>query len=96
MKDIESLFQGISAGNEGINMSVDAMTGWNPSYCFVDFTSRELADRVMEEYNGRDFLRRTLKVKSGVKSRKRTSAPTRQLTASQRVYHTIIRSLEPS
>jgi RNA recognition motif-containing protein len=49
-------------------MSVDPMTGRNPSYCFVDFTSRDLANRVMQEYDGRDFLRRALKVKLGVKS----------------------------
>jgi len=48
-------------------MSVDPMTGRNPSYCFVDFTSKELAERVMEEYDGRTFLRRPLKVKPGVK-----------------------------
>ena len=45
------------------------MTGRNPSYCFVDFKSKEVAERVMEEYDGRDFLRRQLKVKPGVKSR---------------------------
>ena len=49
-------------------MSVDPMTGCNPSYCFIDLTTRELAERVMEEYNGADFLRRPLKVKPGVKS----------------------------
>ena len=41
------------------------MTGRNPSYCFVDFESKDLAERVMEEYNGLDFMRRPLKVKSG-------------------------------
>lgn len=49
-------------------MSVDPMTGRNPSYCFVDFTTKDLAERVMEEYDGREFLRRPLKVKPGVKS----------------------------
>jgi RNA recognition motif-containing protein len=69
VKDVESLFKDISDGIEAINMSVDAMTGRNPSYCFVDSKSKELAERVMEEYNGVDFLRRPLKVKPGVKSR---------------------------
>ena len=44
------------------------MTGRNPSYCFVDFANKDLAERVMEEYNGREFMRRPLKVKPGVKS----------------------------
>ena len=68
IKDVESLFKDISDGIQAINMSVDPMTGRNPSYCFVDFKSKELAERVMEEYNGVDFLRRPLKVKPGVKS----------------------------
>lgn len=46
-------------------MSVDPMTGRNPSYCFVDLASKDLAEHVMEEYNGRDFMRRPLKVKPG-------------------------------
>ena len=49
-------------------VSVDPMTGRNPSYCFVDFANKDLAERVMEEYNGREFMRRPLKVKPGVKS----------------------------
>jgi RNA recognition motif-containing protein len=68
VKDVESLFKDISDGIQAINMSVDPMTGRNPSYCFVDFKSKDLAERVMEEYNGVDFLRRPLKVKPGVKS----------------------------
>jgi RNA recognition motif-containing protein len=68
VKDVESLFKNISDGIQAINMSVDPMTGRNPSYCFVDFKSKDLAERVMEEYNGVDFLRRPLKVKPGVKS----------------------------
>ncbi|KAK0130322.1 hypothetical protein ONS96_000843 [Cadophora gregata f. sp. sojae] len=72
IKDIETLFQDLAPGIEGINMSVDAMTGRNPSYCFVDFRTRELAEAVMQEYNGREFLRRALKVKPGVKSDRST------------------------
>ncbi|EPQ66643.1 Bgt-4618 [Blumeria graminis f. sp. tritici] len=67
-KDVERLFEKIASGIEAINMSVDPMTGRNPSYCFVDFVSKELAMQVMAEYNGRDFMRRELKVKPGVKS----------------------------
>lgn len=68
VKDIESLFVDLGQGVEAINMSVDPMTGRNPSYCFVDFKTKELAATAMEEYDGRDFLRRPLKVKPGVKS----------------------------
>jgi RNA recognition motif-containing protein len=67
-KDIEKLFEDISSGVEAINMSVDPMTGRNPSYCFVDFISSNLANQVMQEYNSQVFLGRPLKVKPGVKS----------------------------
>lgn len=66
VKDVETLFKDLTI--ESINMSVDPMTGRNPSYCFVDFPSKEIAQTVMEEYNGRDFLRRPLRVKPGLKS----------------------------
>lgn len=68
VKDIESLFVALAEGVEAINMSVDPMTGRNPSYCFVDFKTKHLAERAMEEYNGQEYLRRPLKVKPGVKS----------------------------
>lgn len=44
------------------------MTGRNPSYCFVDFVSSDLASQVMQEYNSKMFLGRPLKVKPGIKS----------------------------
>jgi RNA recognition motif-containing protein len=67
VQDIESLFKDVS-GIEAINMSVDPMTGRNPSYCFVDLESKLLAEKVIEEFNGRHFRQRPLKVKPGVKS----------------------------
>ncbi|CZT02815.1 hypothetical protein WAI453_012106 [Rhynchosporium graminicola] len=69
VSDIESLFSSIAPAIEGVNMSVDGMTGRNPSYCFIDFTTRDMAERVIQEYNGRTFMRRPLKVKPGVKAR---------------------------
>ncbi|POS86164.1 hypothetical protein EPUL_003103 [Erysiphe pulchra] len=66
--DIEKFFGSMANGIEAINMSVDPMTGRNPSYCFIDFKSDELASQAMVEYNGREFMRRPLKVKPGVKS----------------------------
>jgi len=68
VKDIESLLKDVADGIEAINMSVDPMTGRNPSYCFVDFRNKELAERAMAEYDGREFLRRPLKVRPGVRS----------------------------
>jgi RNA recognition motif-containing protein len=67
-KDVEKLLEDVAAGIQAINISVDPMTGRNPSYCFVDFKSKELAEQVMEVYDGRDFMRRPLKVKPGVRS----------------------------
>lgn len=67
-KDVEKLFEDVLNGVQAINIAVDPMTGRNPSYCFVDFTTREMAERVMDEYDGRDFMRRPLKVKPGVRS----------------------------
>lgn len=68
VKDIETLFVGFGDGVEAINMSTDPMTGRNPSYCFVDFTTKEQAERAMTEYDGKEFLRRPLKVRPGVKT----------------------------
>lgn len=59
VKDIENLFQDVD-GLEGVNMSVDPMTGRNPSYCFIDLVSKDLAEGVMEMYNGRMFRQRPL------------------------------------
>jgi RNA recognition motif-containing protein len=67
-KDVEKLFEDVLNGVQAINIAVDPMTGRNPSYCFVDFTTKEMAERVMDEYDGRDFMRRPLKVKPGVRS----------------------------
>jgi RNA recognition motif-containing protein len=67
-KDVEKLFEDVINGVQAINLAVDPMTGRNPSYCFVDFKTKEEAERVMQEYDGRDFMRRPLKVKPGVRS----------------------------
>ncbi|KAL4794072.1 hypothetical protein BDV19DRAFT_390581 [Aspergillus venezuelensis] len=46
-----------------LDISIDPFSGRNPSYCFVEFDTKEEADRAMTELNGRDFLRRPLKIK---------------------------------
>jgi RNA recognition motif-containing protein len=67
--DIQSLFVEISDLIQDITMSVDPMTGRNPSYCFVDFITKDAALETMEKYDGRIFMKRPLKAKPGVKPR---------------------------
>jgi RNA recognition motif-containing protein len=67
--DIQSLFTEISDLIQDITMSVDPMTGRNPSYCFVNSITKTAALESMEKYNGRIFMKRPLKVKPGVKPR---------------------------
>lgn len=52
-----------------LSMSIDPMTGRNPSYCFVDFESAEEASRAMAELNGRDVLGRAVRINPGVMKR---------------------------
>jgi len=74
-KDVEKLFAEVNAGIEAISMSVDPLTGRNPSYCFIDFSSNEVAQNVMDEFTGKVFMGRPLKVKPGVRA---TSNASRQ------------------
>ncbi|KAE8440458.1 hypothetical protein EG329_007590 [Mollisiaceae sp. DMI_Dod_QoI] len=67
-KDIEKLFKDVAHGIEAINISVDPMTGRNPSYCFIDFVSSDLANHAMQDYDSQMFLGRPVKVKPGIKS----------------------------
>ena len=57
--------------SEHINMSIDPYTGRNPSYCFVELSSKDQADKAILELNGRDVLGRAVKVGSGVASKGR-------------------------
>jgi hypothetical protein len=54
---------------ELLQVSVDPMTGRNPSYCFIDFATKNLAERVILEYHVQDFMRRKLKVNAAAQSR---------------------------
>jgi RNA recognition motif-containing protein len=69
LDDIRQLFTDMSDVIQDITMSIDPMTGRNPSYCFVDFTSKEAAEEAMGNYDGQTFMRRPLKVKPGAKPR---------------------------
>lgn len=52
--------------SERIDIAIDPFTGRNPSYCFVDLETKELAERAMTELDGRDMLGRPVKIKPGV------------------------------
>lgn len=47
---------------DGVHISVDAVTGRNPGYCFIDFKAREDADRALEELRGVMIHNRPVKV----------------------------------
>jgi RNA recognition motif-containing protein len=49
-----------------IDISIDPFSGRNPSYCFVDLQTKELAERAMRELDGSDLLGRPVKIKPGV------------------------------
>ncbi|CAG8973956.1 hypothetical protein HYALB_00007485 [Hymenoscyphus albidus] len=64
--DLRGLLADITHSIQDISMSVDPMTGRNPSYCFVDFTSKAEAEKTIQHYNGLRFMGRPLKVKPAV------------------------------
>lgn len=47
---------------DGVHISIDAVTGRNPGYCFIDFKAREDADRALEELHGVIIQGRPVKV----------------------------------
>lgn len=56
---------------ERVDMSMDFFTGRNPSYCFVEFASKEQADGAIESLTGTNLLGRVVKANSCVpRSRK--------------------------
>ena len=55
-------------------MSIDPYTGRNPSYCFVELSSKVEADRAMQELANKDVLGRPVKLGRGRnRSQKRRS-----------------------
>jgi len=64
--DIESFFKDNGFQVVNLSMSIDPMTGRNPSYCFVDLTSIDEAKRAMG-LNGIDVLGRPVKLNSVAK-----------------------------
>lgn len=79
--DISQFFADNGFTIANISMSIDPMTGRNPSYCFVDFDSPEDASRAMAELNGKDVLGRTVRINPGMKrSEGQQSMPQAQQT----------------
>ncbi|RAQ49822.1 ribonucleoprotein [Aspergillus flavus] len=65
-EDVQALFTAAEFTIERIDIAIDPFTGRNPSYCFVDLESKELAEKAMNELDGRDMLGRPVKIKPGV------------------------------
>ncbi|PKX90645.1 RNA-binding protein [Aspergillus novofumigatus IBT 16806] len=65
-EDVQALFTAANFPIERIDIAIDPFTGRNPSYCFVDLETKELADKAMTELDGRDMLGRPVKIKPGV------------------------------
>ena len=71
-EDVKSHIINIGYTIERIDMSMDPFTGRNPSYCFVEFSSKEEADNAIESLNGTNLLGRVVKANSCVpRSQKR-------------------------
>ena len=65
--DVEQFFADHGFQVAQINMSTDPFTGRNPSYCFVDLDTAELASEAMAVLNGKEVLGRPVKINPGVK-----------------------------
>lgn len=61
-----------------IDFSTDPFTGRNPSYCFVELSTREQADQAITQLTGRNIRGRDVKVKAGVAKSPYGSSPRRQ------------------
>lgn len=66
--DIRDLFIHVEDSIQDINMPVDPLTGQNPSYCFVDFTSKAGANKALQNYDGMKFMGRHLKVNTAFRT----------------------------
>lgn len=61
--EIEAMLRDNYAGQyEQIHISVDPFTGRNPSYCFIDFPSREEAEKALSSLGGAAIRDRQVKV----------------------------------
>ncbi|KAI4252379.1 MAG: hypothetical protein L6R42_007988 [Xanthoria sp. 1 TBL-2021] len=74
--DIQDLFTHNNYQISHINMSIDPYSGRNPSYCFVELTSKSQADSAMQELSGQFLLGRPVKIGPGVAASKKRKATT--------------------
>ena len=72
--DITAFFEGAGFKVTNIQISMDPMTGRNPSYCFVDFETPEEAQRAKNQLNGQQILGREVKINEGVHRRGNSNA----------------------
>ncbi|RAL66386.1 hypothetical protein DID88_006077 [Monilinia fructigena] len=84
-EDIEIIFQDVPRESRTVHMSIDSLTKRNPGYCFVTFTTKDMADDALNRYDGQEFKNRTLRVKPGVRS-DRSTRP--QASSSETPLHT--------
>ncbi|KAL4940585.1 hypothetical protein BDV06DRAFT_223960 [Aspergillus oleicola] len=59
-QNVRSFFEAEGYIIAKLDISIDPFTGRNPSYCFVEFDTKDEADRAIKELSGRDFMRRPL------------------------------------
>ncbi|KAK3905772.1 hypothetical protein C8A05DRAFT_41346 [Staphylotrichum tortipilum] len=62
--DVEDLLRdtGFLDSFENLHISIDPVSGRNPGYCFVEFTTREEADRALDTLPGNSLSNRPVKV----------------------------------
>lgn len=61
--DIENMLRGAGfSGVDKLHISIDPVSGRNPGYCFVEFTTREEADRALSSLGGTPLFGRPVKV----------------------------------
>lgn len=62
--DVEDLIRqcGFDQSFEKLHISIDPVSGRNPGYCFVEFTTREEADRALDSLPGASLFHRAVKV----------------------------------
>jgi RNA recognition motif-containing protein len=59
---IHSLFNNHNYAVVQLDMSIDPMSGRNPSYCFVDLSTPQECERAMQELNGTMIVDRPVKI----------------------------------
>ncbi|KAL4803170.1 hypothetical protein BDV18DRAFT_44169 [Aspergillus unguis] len=64
--DVKALFEKGGFEVSRIDIAIDPFSSRNPSYCFVDLSTKESAERAMAELDGADLAGRPVRIKPGV------------------------------